>query len=196
MRVFLYGVLLRSAQYAYQKSWEKEKKYIREYRGTPIMNAVHGVWKKLDLSIDKRKHFYSEIQLVGKVESGLDARAFYEFLKANSIKTVPMSIRGGNNQILGPRTQGGRATAIFGGPVETSHDDKTMMLINFAKQGHFFEGGYVMIRVFEEDGKVYSEVIGFGKNNFAGFNEQLGSKLFKGMMSFNILLFNFRRYTE
>ncbi|WP_449397437.1 hypothetical protein [Chryseobacterium wanjuense] len=82
------------------KSLGKKKKYISEYRGVPIMNAVRYVWKKLDLAIDKRKHFYSDIQLVGEIESGADARAFYEFLKAHSINTVPMSIRGGNNQIL------------------------------------------------------------------------------------------------
>jgi hypothetical protein len=196
MRVLLYGVLLRSAQYASQMSWENEKKYIREYRGIPVMNAVRAVWKKLDLTIDKRKHFYSDIQWVGKSAPDADARAFYEFLKAHSINTVPISIRGGDNKILGPRTQGGRATAIFGGPVETSHDDKTMMLVNFAKPGHFFAGGYVIIRVFEEEDNVYSEFIGFGKNNFAWFNEWFGSKLFKGIMNFNITRYNLGRYTE
>ncbi len=192
IKIFFYSVLLRSAQYAARTSWENEKKYIREYRGIPIMNGIRDVWKKLDLDVDKRPHFYSDVKVVAKIRPGVDARAFFEFLKTYSITTVPGSVKGGNYKILGPRTQGGEATAIFGGPVQTTHDDKNMTLINFAMPGHFFSGGYVTIRVFEEGGHVYAETIGFGNNNFAWFNEWFGSMLFKAVMKFNIVRYNAR----
>lgn len=196
IKIFFYSVLLRSAQYATHTSWENEKKYIREYRGVPIMNGIHYVWKKLDLNVDKRPHFYSDVKLVTKIRPGADGRTFFEFLKTYSITTVPGAVKGGNNKILGQRTQGGKATAMFGGPVQTTHDDKNMTLINFAMPGHFFSGGYVTIRVFEERGNVYAETIGFGKNNFAWFNEWFGSMLFKAVMKFNIVRYNVQQYTE
>jgi hypothetical protein len=196
MRIFFYSILLRSAQYASYTSWENEKKYIREYRGIPVMNGVRSVWKKLDLTVDKRPHFYSDVKLVTKIRPGVNGRAFFEFLKTYSVTTVPGSIKGGNNEMLGPRTQGGRAIAMFGGPVQTTHDDKNMMLVNFAMPGHFFSGGYVLIRVFEEEGNVYAETIGFGNNNFAWFNEWFGSLLFKAVINFNVVRYNVQQYTE
>jgi hypothetical protein len=196
IKIFFYSVLLRSAQYATHTSWENEKKYIREYRGVPIMNGIRYVWKKLDLNVDKRPHFYSDVKLVTKTRPDADGRTFFEFLKTYSIATVPGAVKGGNNKILGQRTQGGKAMAMFGGPVQTTHDDKNMTLINFAMPGHFFSGGYVTIRIFEEGGNVYAETIGFGNNNFAWFNEWFGSMLFKAVMKFNIVRYNVQQYTE
>lgn len=184
-----YAVLLRSAQYVTRTSW-KSRQYIREYRGIPIMNGVRYAWKKLDLEVNKRPHFYYDVKLVGKIRPGADGPAFFKFLKTYSVTTVPGSFKGGDNMMFGPRTQGGNAVAMFGGPVQTTHDDDNMMLINYAMPSHFFEGGYVFIRVFQDDVNVYAETIGVGNNNFAWFNEWFGSILFKAVMKFNIIRYN------
>ncbi|MEY8760524.1 hypothetical protein [Chryseobacterium tongliaoense] len=159
-------------------------------RQFPPMRAFRFVWSIFGLSINRRKHHYDILKEVGDVSEKLTVPKFYKFLTSRIHLTVPYSVLGGNNELFGPRINGGIATAGGGGTVFTENDDENFILTNTAMEKHIFEGGEVKARVFEKNNKVYLEIIGSGENNFAWINEAVGKQLFIGLADLAVNKFN------
>jgi subtilisin family serine protease len=124
--------------------------------------------------------------LAGPTGSQLNARLLYEFSKEVIWRTVPGALRGGDGELMGARTQNAVTTAVFGGQVRTTHDDKKMTMRNYAEPGHVFSEGFLDIEFIDKDGNTYIILEGGGKNNFSTVNQIFGSWVFPNMGRANI----------
>jgi hypothetical protein len=154
-------------------------------RGFPVMRSIRKAWYNLGIEYNKVDHKYEILEPAGNT-SDFSARELFEYLKSAINKTVPFSLIGKKNIIVGEREQNGWTTAGFGGPVQTTHDDDTLEMWNFAGETHVFAGGYVYIKIYEQNDKVYIYVKGYGTNNFAEINKKYGKILFQNMVDSNI----------
>ncbi|MDR6403214.1 MULTISPECIES: hypothetical protein [Chryseobacterium] len=159
--------------------------YTSGNRGFPPMRGLRSAWHYLDWEYDKEYHEYKIIEEAGSAYD-FTAQELYDYLKSGINKTVPFSVIGKDNIVFAERENGGWTTAGMGGPVQTTHNDETLEMINFAGGTHFFAGGYVKIKVFEKNDKIYIKVKGYGTNNFAGFNKWFGKRLFQNVINSNI----------
>ncbi|EJL68700.1 hypothetical protein [Chryseobacterium populi] len=164
--------------------------YNNGQRQFPPMRLFRFLWSFYPWPVNNRPHFYKIIKEVGDVSEKTTVPKFYKFLTSQINFLVPYSVLGGNNELFGPRINGGIATAGGGGPVFTENDDENFTLRNTAMEGHIFEGGEVSSRVYKENNKVYLEVIGSGENNFAWVNEVVGKQLFIGLADLAVNTFN------
>lgn len=185
LKIRWYRIALQMPKFAFVFQNINKAVYTKGNRGFPLMRGVRSTWHNLGWEYDNVDHDYEITEPAGST-SDFSARELFEYMKSVVNKTVPLSILGKDNVAFGEREQNGWTTAGFGGPVRTTHNDETLEMENFAGPTHFFGGGYVYIKIYEKDGKVYIYVKGYGKNNFARFNKWFGKKLFQNMVDSNI----------
>ena len=184
-RIRWYRIVLQMPRFAFVFQNINKAVYTKGNRGFPLMRGVRAAWHYLGWDIDKKYHEYEILEIAGDA-SEFSARELYEYLKSAINKTVPFSVLAKGDMVFAERENGGWTTAGFGGPVQTTHNDDTMEMWNFAGETHVFAGGYVYIKIYEQNGKVYINVKGYGTNNFAAFNKKYGKILFQNMVDSNI----------
>ncbi|MDH6250305.1 hypothetical protein M2347_000032 [Chryseobacterium sp. H1D6B] len=156
-------------------------------RTFPLIQPARNVWGSIGIKINNRPHSYTFTKEVGDVSDNLDAVKFYSFLADGPIyRTVPYSILGGNNDLFGNRINEGLATAGGFGPVRTVNKRETLEIDNIAQQGHLLNPGFVNIKVYEENNKVYMRLLGEGTGNFAWLNEKGGTMVFEGLADYGV----------
>ncbi|MCH7736950.1 MAG: hypothetical protein IH872_06050 [Chloroflexi bacterium] len=132
-------------------------------------------------------HYQSPIVPLGRINQNFNAAFVYRALMGAPIWfTVPGAIRPQNGVFLGPREQGGRACAWIGGPVLTTGDSASLILVNEVQRGHLF-GGIIRQQIWEENGYVVTRVVGEGYGNFARINEIAGVLMFSALIKHQML---------
>lgn len=154
--------------------------------GSIVMEPFRMSGRLLGAEVCYGEHDFEFRILAGTTSTELNARLLFEFSKRYVGQTVPGAMRGQNGVLMGRRGNDELTTAIFGGPVRTTHDDEKMTMRNYAESGHIFSGGYLDISYVDEVGKTYMILKGGGPNNFASLNQTFGSWLFPNMGKANV----------
>lgn len=154
--------------------------------GSPLMEPFRMFGRLLQWKVCYGEHNFEFKLRAGETGPKLNARSLFEFSKNYVGQTVPGAMRGEGGILMGRRGQNELTTAVFGGPVRTTHNDEEMTMRNYAEPGHLFSEGYLDIRFVDEDGSTFMILKGGGYNNFSSFNQFFGSRLFPRMGQANI----------
>ncbi|MCH8987742.1 MAG: hypothetical protein IIA92_02935 [Chloroflexi bacterium] len=145
------------------------------------MNGIASFFGGLNV----RQHSYATTPVfLGDATDTFNANTAFRILSQGPVGlTVPGAIRGEGGVQFGPRIEGGTAYAFMGGPVTTTSDAETATISNVVQDGHLF-GGRVDQRIWEENGRVMTQIFGTGYGNFSRINEVMGVPLFTTMAHF------------